>query len=51
MMYQERDSADPLTYGGVTASSDIDIGIEWRHQYVSSRVASVGMLSCWGAGI
>jgi len=30
MMYQERDSADPLTYGGVTASSDIDIGIEWR---------------------
>lgn len=29
-MYQERDSADPLTYGGVTASSDIDIGIEWR---------------------
>lgn len=25
MMYQERDSADPVTYGGVTASSDIDI--------------------------
>jgi hypothetical protein len=51
MMYQEWDSVDLLTHGGMSVSSELVPEPNGGDRYVSSLVAPVGKLSCCGVKI